>query len=169
MGEKGCKRMEKLSKEFLGLAGEYAVGSELCKRGVYAQLTMGHHKRTDILVETERSMLRIQVKSKQGRVWPAIGGIRGEDEFLVLVDFEGKEVGERPDFYVLDVADWKALIKNEKHRFSGVAIDDRLHITYPDGWKGLNIDPSQVSECRETWEKLADQDSGREGCVASRP
>jgi hypothetical protein len=27
--------MEKLSKELLGLAGEYAVASELCKQGFY--------------------------------------------------------------------------------------------------------------------------------------
>jgi hypothetical protein len=30
----------KLSKEFLGLTGEYAVASELCKRSMYAQLTL---------------------------------------------------------------------------------------------------------------------------------
>lgn len=31
--------MSKLSKEALGLAGEYAVASELCRRGCYAQLS----------------------------------------------------------------------------------------------------------------------------------
>jgi hypothetical protein len=41
----------KLSKESVGLAGEYAVASELCRRGHYAQLTLGSHKKTDILVE----------------------------------------------------------------------------------------------------------------------
>lgn len=43
----------KLSKELIGLAGEYAVASELCRLEVYAQLTLGSHKQTDILVETE--------------------------------------------------------------------------------------------------------------------
>ena len=33
------------------MAGEYAVASELCRRGHYAQLTLGHHKKTDLLVE----------------------------------------------------------------------------------------------------------------------
>ena len=42
--------MEKISKEFLGLAGEYAVASELCKRGLYAQLTLGHHKSTNLKI-----------------------------------------------------------------------------------------------------------------------
>ncbi len=36
----------------MGLTGEYAVASELCKRGYYAQLTLGnHYKKTDLIVE----------------------------------------------------------------------------------------------------------------------
>jgi len=61
----------KIPKDTLGLAAEFAVASELCRRNIYAQLTLGLRKRTDILVETERGMLRIQVKGKQGREWPA--------------------------------------------------------------------------------------------------
>jgi len=33
------------------LCKEYAVASELCKRGFYAQLTLGNHKKTDLVVE----------------------------------------------------------------------------------------------------------------------
>lgn len=65
----------KLLKELLGLAGEYAVASELCKRGMYAQLTLGSHKHTDILIETETRMLRISVKTKQSHEWPSISGL----------------------------------------------------------------------------------------------
>ena len=57
--------MGKLSSELLSLAGEYAVASELCRRGLYSQLTLGHHKRTDILIETELKMFRIQVKANR--------------------------------------------------------------------------------------------------------
>ena len=54
-----------LSKETLGLAAEFAVASELCRRGIYAQLTLGNRKRTDLLVDVEYGrMLRIQVKSE---------------------------------------------------------------------------------------------------------
>lgn len=56
-----------IPKEILDLAGEFAVASELCKRGIYAQLTLGIRKRTDLLVETDASMLRIQIKSKPQR------------------------------------------------------------------------------------------------------
>jgi hypothetical protein len=37
----------KISKSTLGLAADYAVASELCRRNIYAQPTFGHQKRTD--------------------------------------------------------------------------------------------------------------------------
>ena len=77
---------EKLSKECVGLAGEYAVASELCKLDLYAQLTLGHHKQTDILVVKKNKMLRISVKTKQGNEWPAVSGVSSADVFMVLVD-----------------------------------------------------------------------------------
>jgi hypothetical protein len=39
-----------ISRNTLGLAAEFAVASELCRRNVYAQLTLGHQKRTDLLI-----------------------------------------------------------------------------------------------------------------------
>src|SRR5258708_39851365 len=113
-----------LSKELLGLAGEYAVASELCRRGVYAQLTLGNHKQTDILVETEDHMLRVSVKAKQGNEWPSIAGLSRSDDFLILVDFTGKsdDMG-RPDFYILDLVDWKQLIQEALQRNLGSTLD----------------------------------------------
>jgi len=95
----------KISKELLSLTGEYAVASELCKRGIYAQLTLGHHKKTDLLLELEYTMHRIEVKTKQGNEWPAVSGIYRKDDFLVLVDLKNKETKERLDFYILDIKD----------------------------------------------------------------
>ncbi|MBU2541701.1 MAG: hypothetical protein KJ593_07340 [Candidatus Omnitrophica bacterium] len=149
--------MKKLSKEFLGLSGEYSVASELCKRGIYAQLTMGHHKRTDILVETDYKMLRIQVKAKQGREWPGVSGVFRENDLLVLIDFEKKKFKDRPDFYVIGVEDWKKLVSEEKKRYKEIKIDEELCIRYPDGWKGLNIKSSQVNDCLEAWHKIIDK------------
>ena len=40
----------KIDKSILGVAGEFAVASELCKRNIYAQLTLGNQKRVDLLV-----------------------------------------------------------------------------------------------------------------------
>ena len=149
--------MKSLSKELLGLAGEYVVASELCVRGMYAQLTLGHHKSTDILVETECTMLRIQVKAKRGREWPAISGLYRNDDFLVFVDFQKKEVGQRPDFYILDKDDWLELVQAEKRRVPDATVDERNRVTGPDGWRGLNIRPSSIEHCRDSWEKITDQ------------
>jgi hypothetical protein len=146
--------MKKLTKELLGLAGEYAVASELCKRGMYAQLTLAQHKRTDILVESEEKMLRIQVKAKQGKEWPSIAGPYSEDEILVLVDFQNKEENVRPDFYILDLDDRKPLLEEEKKRHPDAVIDDKLTIRYKDGWKGLNIRPDRVQDLKGAWGRI---------------
>ena len=68
LGKRGDNQMRKKTKfisakgmnEFVGLAGEYAVASELCKRGFYAQLTLGNHKKQIFLLRAERKYLEFQ-------------------------------------------------------------------------------------------------------------
>lgn len=74
-------RSRKLAAEYLGLAGEHAVASEPCSRGIYAQLTLGKHKRAHLLAETETGMVRIQVKAKREREWPGCRGILVNREY----------------------------------------------------------------------------------------
>jgi hypothetical protein len=146
--------MEKLSKELLGLAGEYGVASELCKRGFYAQLTLGHHKRTDILIETDTRMLRLQVKARQGSEWPSVSGLHRPDDLLILVNFTRKELLARPDFYVLTLTDWLRLVSREQERRPDIAVDSQNRVSYPDGWRGLNIKLDHVQDCKERWDKI---------------
>jgi hypothetical protein len=146
--------MEKLSKELLGLAGEYAVASELCKRGFYAQLTLGHHKRTDILIETDTRMLRLQVKARQGSEWPSVPDLHRPDDLLILVDFTRKEALARPDFYVLALTDWLQLVSREKKRRPDITVDSQNRLSYPDGWRGLNIKLDHVADYKEKWDKI---------------
>ena len=105
-----------LARETIGLAGEYAAAAELCRRGVYCQLTLGNRKKTDILVDTEDRLFRVSVKAKQKRSWPAVKGIWQAGDLLVFVDYEGKEDEMPPDFYVLDVPAWKKIVKRIKNR-----------------------------------------------------
>jgi len=89
----------KILRSRLSLAAEFAVASELCRRNIYAQLTLGPQKRTDLLIlSTDNKLLRIEVKGKQGREWPNCKGIYGENVCLVFVDFAGKGEYARPDF-----------------------------------------------------------------------
>ena len=151
-----------VSKECVGLAAEYAVASELCRRGVYAQLTLGNRKRTDILVDADAgTMFRIQVKSKQGREWPGVRGVFGESIALVLVDYEKKTLSERPDFYILLPKDWAAVLKNtvvkDGHVESGkVRIDENNIPTWRDNWVGLGVRPEYVLKYKDGWDKLID-------------
>ena len=92
----------KIEKSILGVAGEFAVAAELCRRNIYAQLTLGHQKRIDLLALLhDGNMLRIEVKAKQGREWPNCKGIYGDNTFIIFVDYREKAATERPDFYVL--------------------------------------------------------------------
>ena len=73
-----------MRKSMVGLAAELAVASELCRRDVYAQLTFGHQKRTDLLIFSEDDeLLRVEVKGKKGGEWPNCRGIYGKNVILV--------------------------------------------------------------------------------------
>jgi hypothetical protein len=146
-----------IERQNLSLAGEYAVASELCRRGFYAQVTLGRLKRTDLLVYDQESdrELRIEVKSKQGRVWPGIKGITGSNAFLVFVDFEKKKP-DRADFYILNVSDWRRYInKYVRPEGRGVRIDENYCPTWKDGYIGTSVKPNEISKHKEAWDKLS--------------
>ncbi len=92
----------------VSLAAEYAVASELCRRGIYAQLTLGRQKKTDILVFSEAGeVARLEVKAKRGHDWPNCKGIYGPRVFLMFVDYQHREPGWQADFFVVSVKDWR--------------------------------------------------------------
>ena len=153
--------MGKIPKEHLSLAGEYAAASELCRRGIYAQLTLGTRKRTDLLVDTESKMMRIQVKSKNVRNWTFCGGAFGEGIILVFVDYQKKMLDERPDFYILTPDDWEKLVKNElKAKLSDgeVELDGEncpIYVNRPEkSSKGMDVLTSQIIKHKERWRKI---------------
>lgn len=158
-----------LARTMLSLAAEYAVASELCSRGIYAQLTLGNQKKTDILVFSEAGhVARLEVKAKQGSDWPNCRGISGPKVFLVFVDYQHREPGQRPDFFVLAVKDWRKVLerrvaeikaRNPKKR---IAITDENVSVFEDqigrsgkAYQGMSIRPSDLSSYRERWDKVA--------------
>ncbi len=160
-----------ISRECIGLAAEFAVASELCKRGIYAQLTFGNKKRTDILVMTEHEIFtRIEVKAKQGATWPNCKGIYGNNVFLVLVDFANKNEEERPDFYIMNPEDWFGFIKNEITRLKNKNPKVNIEINsenvpiwrdqvnkFGKPYMGMGISPKAIQEYKEAWHKISDQ------------
>ena len=60
-------KKQTIDKYMLGLSGEYAVCSELLRRGKLASVTMGNAKATDIIVTnpTSGKYIKIEVKTSQ--------------------------------------------------------------------------------------------------------
>lgn len=146
------------NKETVGLAGEYAVASELCKRGFYSQLTLGNHKKTDILVETESKLFRVSVKSKTGAQWPRVSGIWAKGDLLIFVDFKDKSLVERPDFYILNVKQWIKVVNEIAESKEDGAKVDETNTLYWDpwegnvkGWRGCSISLKHIEKYKEKW------------------
>lgn len=166
MGQLGSKT---IPRETLGLAGEFAVASELCKRGIYAQLTLGNRKRTDLLVDNGNSVLPVEVKSKQGKEWPGVKGIYRDDAMIVFVDFFQKAAEERPDFFILNLKDWKAFAR-QKVRESPIGAvvltKDFTHIWNNGNYTGVGVTPTRIAQHREAWTKFDPPHAPRAGVLA---
>ena len=159
-----------LAKEILGLAGEYGVASELARRTHYAQLTLGNHKRTDILIDDgDGKMLCVQVKAKQGREWPGCKGVCGDNIVLVLVDYENKQREDRPDFYILIEADWRKFLEEispAKLKLWNMKWGEDLVPHSRKDVVGTSVRPAWVIGCKETWGKIEELLHPR-GCPVS--
>lgn len=150
-------KMQNISKENIGLVGEYLVAAELCKRGIYAQLTLGNHKKTDLLIETDDGVGCVSVKSKRCSTWPRVKGIWKECDLIVFVDFKGKSIDDKPDFYILNINQWKQLMKKIQKQKEGSMINKSTNTIYWENeegditWEGCQISVSQVREHKNKW------------------
>ncbi len=139
-------------KELTNLAGEYVVASELCRRGHYAQLTLGNHKKADLMVVSGREFFNVSVKAKKGRVWPGVKGIWEPNDILVFVDFKGKSDDVRPDFYIVGVTQWKAIVKNIQKTRGGTSTIDKENTLCWGSRKGCLIKEEDVTAYKD-WPK----------------
>ena len=111
---------------------------------------------TDILVETDNRVLRISVKSKQGYEWPAVNGPVRSDDFIIFVDFAGKNVEDKLDFYVMNLGDWKQFLEEEFARYGAkgrVLKNEDGIVIGPDGFKGLSVRVKQIVTHKGRWDK----------------
>lgn len=158
----------KLEKPILGIAGEFAVSTELCRRNIYAQPTFGNQKRVDLLAFSPGGrLLRIEVKTKQASDWPNCRGIHDPDTYLVFVDLESRGPEERPGYYVLSSDDWHEIAQGELERYRAKHPDRRAHLT-PDNvlvlpdevgktgkpYEGCSIRPDRLVAHRDAWHKI---------------
>jgi len=156
-------------RNMIGLAAEYAVAAELCRRGIYAQLTLGHQKKTDLLVFSQAGLVaRVEVKAKLGGEWPNCKGIAGPRVFIVFVDYENRDPADQPDFYVLSVRDWRAVLERRVEEIRAKSPKRRIEITsenvavFPDQiraggrpYEGMSIRPPDIERHRDRWGKVS--------------
>ncbi len=158
----------KIDKAILGVAGEYYVAAELGKRNVYAQLTLGNQKRVDLIIfhKDNSRILKIEVKSKQGSVWPNVLGINEADSFIVFVDFKDICEYERPDFFVLSNDDWRSIIEKEKKKYELKYPNRKIRVEnnsliyvdevnkYGNPYKGLSVSRKLIEGYKENWQVI---------------
>lgn len=157
-----------IDKSLLGIAGEFAVATELCRRNIYTQLTLGNQKRVDLLsLSREGRFLRIEVKAKQTPTWSNIKGLSAADAFLVFVDFVDKKDTQRPDFFVLSVADWRLLATQhiqeyrQRHPNRKPYLDAENCPVFPEElnshgkpFRGCTVKVAAIESHREAWPKI---------------
>lgn len=148
-----------MDKYRASVAGEYAVASEICRGGKLAQITYGNMKQVDIIViSVEKfSFVTVEVKScVSGREWPGVKGIPNDNShLLVFVDFYRKDRYQRPDYYVLNGKDWRALMDQLKGK-RYVELYDGFIPTYQ-GKRGITIRWKDIKEnsakYKDNWDK----------------
>jgi hypothetical protein len=158
----------KINKSILGVTGEYYVAAELGKRNVYAQLTLGNQKKSDLLIfsEENENFFKIEVKNKQGSEWPNCIGINQINSFIVFVDFQNLKDYERPIFYILTQKDWSELVKikeaeyNAKYPARRTFVENNVLILLDEvnkhgkPYRGCGIKPKDVERFKEDWNKI---------------
>jgi hypothetical protein len=161
------KTNARIRKELLSLAGEHRVASELCKLGVFATITPGNRKQTDMYVinDTRKRFLRIEVKASQTKSFVTrysqrkLAGANPPD-FWVLVHFN--QGSER--FFVLENGEIEKLqqevndkwLEGFRRRHAGNEFDVRK------GVDRLSLDVVEEANCENCWPKIVAAVGGAE-------
>ena len=145
-----------ISKENLSLAGEFRVASELLKRDLFAGITYGNRKATDIVaVGKNRRAVIVEVKASQGKnfvtnLYQKYGDEKGEvPDFWVLCRFT--EEVER--FFVLTHSEMAVVqgLRNSKGKKMSYA---QYAALYPKGVDNVLI--THVEQYENAWQKIVD-------------
>jgi hypothetical protein len=162
----------KIAQQFLHLAGEYRVCSELQKRGIFATVTYGRHKGVDIFaIDEGRSVaLRIEVKTSHPRQFVTGIGQKKErgntdwPDFWVLTQMRQTGPNDFEErFFVLSHKE----IADAQSRRNARYARRRLERTgeRADPLKGVdNVKLDDVLPHENRWDKIADEMATRAKC-----
>jgi hypothetical protein len=155
------KKNRRIASELLSLAGEHRVASELCKLGLFATITSGNRKQTDLYAinDTAGRFVRIEVKASQTKNFLTRIGQKkvvsgyNPPQFWVLVSFG--QGGER--FFVLENREIERLqeqvneepIERFRKKNPGKEYDQR------DGVDGIPVNCVEKPDYENRWDKIA--------------
>jgi hypothetical protein len=159
-------------KYFLGIAGEFAVASELNRRGLLASITYGTSKSADVIVVDKdvKKVVRVEVKTTNKKKWPLGPKVTDPtkmktNSFWVLVQFpdplngtpkneDKKQSAHSPRFFVLTGQEIHGVWKKEADVYKAGYL--KRHNKEPEGIGVPNVSLIGVSEFEDEWEKIAD-------------
>ncbi|MBR3700044.1 MAG: hypothetical protein IKM85_11090 [Bacteroidales bacterium] len=137
-----------IKKHHLSMAGEYAVCSELCKRGFDVSLTLGNAKAVDIMVFLpDNSYRRIEVKTSQ----------TGRFVTNFFQKYYDKTLNNHPDFWVLVYIDKNGQIQYYilTHEELGEIQMKRNGMSKWGKVNGCdNVLLRDVAHCEDRWDKI---------------
>jgi hypothetical protein len=155
------------NKKAIHESGVESVKSELRKRPIEKLEPLHRNDPGDLRFFSPSGEIRITVKAKMGSDWPKCMGVSGNNNFLVLVDFQEKKIGERPDFYIINQQDSLFLAKLRMSEIRKTRPEKRMQIDSSNNlvfmdeicktgnpYKGITVRTDMVTSFREKWEKI---------------
>jgi hypothetical protein len=120
-------------------------------------------------LEPRGKFLKIEVKAKQTPTWGHIKGLSAADAFLVFVDFADRDHAQRPDFFILSAADWRAVAMNKLKEYRRNHPDRKTYLDadnclvfpeernkYGNPFRGCDVRIAAIEAHREAWQKIVD-------------
>jgi hypothetical protein len=153
-----------VNKENLGRFCEELVKNEIIKRTKYDVVNLNDIRNNYPVVDLKVTNFKtdvsydVSVKAKTGDRWPAVKGIRKENQFIVFVDYSENQ---KAVFYILNYLEWISTLKQIKSKRTkgSKIIDGALEWNWEkDGvsnkFRGSWLFADDINEFKSCWKTL---------------
>jgi hypothetical protein len=141
----------------MGMAGEFLVAGELCRRGVHCSVTYGNAKKADVIALSRASerFVALEVKTTSEKKWVIGNSIPKRDEKLWVFVFLPHNDSLSPEFFILSSSELNEFLVPQheeylrKHKaknnteFTGTGVE--------------SVRYDQAERGRNQWQKILDR------------